>query len=51
MLTWSGLALLLVAIVGVFLYKQTPDITEIIGMGLIILGVLVLNVFSKTAGH
>ena len=48
---WSGLGIVLVTIAGVFLYKQTPDIPAIIGMGLIITGVIVINVFSKTASH
>ena len=48
---WSGIGIVLVAIVGFFLYKQTLDIPAIIGMGLIVLGVIVLNVFSKTISH
>lgn len=48
---WSGLGIVLVAVVGFFLYKQTPDIPAIIGMGLIILGVIIINVFSKTISH
>ena len=48
---WSGLGIVLVAIVGFFLYRQTPDIPAIIGMGLIISGVIVINVFSKTISH
>ena len=48
---WSGLGIVLVSIVGIFLYKQTPDIPAIIGMGLIVLGVVVINVFSKTVSH
>lgn len=48
---WSGLGIVLVNIVGVFLYKQTPDTAAIIGMSLIILGVVVINVFSKTVSH
>lgn len=48
---WSGLGIVLVTIVGIFLYKQIPDIPAIIGMGLIVLGVIVINVFSKSVGH
>lgn len=48
---WSGLGIVLVAIAGVFLYKQTPDLPAILGMGLIVAGVVVINVFSKTVGH
>ena len=46
---WSGAGIVLVAIAGMVLYKQVPDTSEIIGMGLIVLGVVVLNVFSETA--
>lgn len=45
---WSGLGIILVAIVGAMLYKQIPDIPAIIGMVLIVLGVIVIHVFSKT---
>ena len=48
---WSGLGIVLVAIVGAFLYKEIPDIPAIIGMGLIILGVLIIHVFSKSIAH
>lgn len=48
---WSGLGIVLVAILGAVLYKQIPDIPAIIGMGLIIIGVVVMNVFSKTVTH
>jgi len=48
---WSGVGVVLVAIVGFFLYKQTPDIPAIIGMSLIVSGVVVIHVFSKTISH
>jgi len=48
---WSGLGIVLVTIAGVLLYKQTPDLPAVLGMGLIVAGVLVINVFSKTVGH
>ena len=48
---WSGVGIVLVAIVGAFLYKQIPDVPAIIGMGLIISGVVVIHVFSKTVSH
>ena len=48
---WSGLGIVLVAIVGVVLYKQIPDIPAIIGMGLIISGVLVIHIFSESVQH
>jgi len=44
---WSGLGIVLVSLVGWWLYNQTLDLASIIGMGLIIAGVLVINLFSK----
>jgi len=40
--------IVLVALAGIFLYKQVPDLPAILGMGLIIAGVIIMNVFSKT---
>ncbi|WP_193164630.1 DMT family transporter [Microbulbifer hainanensis] len=48
---WSGMGIVLVAIAGAVVYKQVPDWPAIIGMGLIIAGVLVINVFSRTVAH
>ena len=48
---WSGLGIVLVTVVGIFLYRQMPDLPALIGMGLIVAGVVVINVFSKTVAH
>ncbi len=48
---WSGLGIVLISIIGWLVYKQTLDVPAMIGMGLIILGVIVINVFSKSVGH
>lgn len=48
---WSGLGIVLVTIIGVILYKQIPDTAALTGMALIIAGVVVINVFSKTISH
>ena len=48
---WSGLGIVLVAIVGILFYKQVLDAPAIIGMGLIVIGVVVINLFSKTVAH
>ena len=48
---WSGLGIVLVTVAGIFLYKQVPDLPALIGMGLIVAGVVVINVFSKTVAH
>ncbi len=48
---WSGIGIVLIAIVGAILYKQIPDIPAVIGMGLIIAGIVIINVYSKTIVH
>jgi small multidrug resistance pump len=48
---WSGIGIVLVTLVGVILYKQIPGIPVVIGMGLIVAGVVVINIFSKTIGQ
>ncbi|ANS43179.1 SMR family transporter [Serratia inhibens] len=48
---WSGMGIVLVSIAAVFVYQQKLDLPAVIGMGLIIAGVLVINLLSKTAAH
>jgi len=48
---WSGLGIVLVAIIGAFVYKEVPDLASIIGMALIISGVVVMHLFSKSIQH
>jgi small multidrug resistance pump len=48
---WSGLGIVLVALVAAIAYRQIPDWPCALGMALIIAGVVVINVFSKTAVH
>jgi small multidrug resistance pump len=48
---WSGLGIVLVTVVGAVVYNEKPDIPALIGMGLIIAGVLVINLFSKMSAH
>ena len=45
---WSGLGICLVAVIGAVIYKEIPDLGSIIGMALIISGVVVMHLFSKT---
>ena len=44
---WSGVGVILVSLVGWLLYRQSLDAAALIGIGLIVAGVLVLNLFSK----
>ena len=48
---WSGLGIVLVAIIGAFIYKEIPDLASLIGMALIISGVVVMHLFSTTIKH
>lgn len=48
---WAGMGIVLIAIVGTILFKQYPDIPAILGMVLIVAGVIIINVFSKTVSH
>jgi small multidrug resistance pump len=48
---WSGVGLVLITLAGWMFYGQTLDLPAILGMGLIVAGILVLNLFSRVAGH
>lgn len=47
---WSGVGIVLITLVGWLVFGQKMDAPALIGMGLIIAGVVTMNVFSK-AGH
>lgn len=48
---WSGLGIVLISLVAFAVYGQRIDLAGLIGVGLIIAGVLVLNLFSRSAPH
>ncbi len=48
---WAGMGIVLVASLGVIIYKEIPDLPAIIGMILIVTGVVIMNVFSKSVPH
>ncbi|MCQ4634527.1 MULTISPECIES: DMT family transporter [Shinella] len=48
---WSGLGIVLISAVGYFAFGQKLDPAALFGLGLIIAGVLVLNLFSKSTFH
>jgi len=48
---WSGAGVVLVALVGVFFYRQVPDLAAAAGMALIVAGVVILNLFSNMDVH
>lgn len=48
---WSGVGILLVTLIAWVVFKQSLDIPAIIGLILIVAGVVVLQVFSKSSAH
>lgn len=48
---WSGVGIVLISVLGWVFYRQALDVPAIIGMGLIIAGVVVINVFSRSIVH
>ncbi|UTH73438.1 SMR family transporter [Chromobacterium sp. IIBBL 290-4] len=48
---WSGIGIVLVSLIAWLLYGQKLDGAAIAGMALIIAGVAVINLFSRSAAH
>lgn len=48
---WSGLGIVLISIAGFVVHQQKIDLAGMLGMALIIAGVVVLNIFSKSTMH
>jgi small multidrug resistance pump len=48
---WSGLGTVLIALAGWWLYGQRLDAAAVAGMALIVAGVLVMNLLSKSSAH
>ncbi|MCO4784547.1 DMT family transporter [Marinomonas atlantica] len=48
---WAGLGIVLTAIIGWLIFGQKLDAAALVGMGLILLGVIVINLFSNASGH
>lgn len=48
---WSGAGLVLITVLARLLYDQRPDLPAYAGMGLIVLGIMVLGLFSKSFAH
>ena len=47
---WSGVGIVLVSAVGWVVYDQRLDTAALLGIGLILAGVLVIHLFSRSAG-
>ena len=48
---WSGAGIVLVSLIGLALYGQKLDVWAMVGIGLIIAGVMVINLLSKSTAH
>lgn len=48
---WSGVGILLICAVGWLMFGQKLDLPAMVGLGFIVAGVVILNVFSKSVGH
>ncbi|MDX5393392.1 MAG: multidrug efflux SMR transporter [Caulobacteraceae bacterium] len=46
---WSGVGIVLITAIAWVLYRQEIDTAGLVGIGLILAGVVVIQVFSKTA--
>ena len=48
---WSGLGIVLISLAGWLVYGQRLDLPAMLGIALIIAGVLVIQLFSRSVGH
>lgn len=50
---WSGVGIVLISVIGWALFRQRLDAAALVGIGLIIAGVIVIQLFSTTVrgGH
>lgn len=48
---WSGVGVMLIALIGWVVLDQVLDTAAAVGMGFIVVGVVIINLFSSTATH
>ena len=48
---WSGVGVVLISLIGLLFFKQSLDLPAVLGLALIIAGVVVINIFSKSVSH
>lgn len=48
---WSGLGIVLISLIGLTVFGQKLDLPAILGLGLIIAGVVVIQLFSNVSAH
>lgn len=48
---WAGLGIVLIALLGLLVHGEKLDVPAVVGMGLIVAGVAVINLWSKMQVH
>ncbi|MBQ2261070.1 MULTISPECIES: SMR family transporter [unclassified Yoonia] len=48
---WSGLGIVLIAAIGYLVFGQRLDLPAVIGISMILGGILVIHLFSRTSPH
>jgi small multidrug resistance pump len=48
---WSGIGIALIALIGWLFFKQNLDTPALIGIGFIMVGLIIMNMFSKSVGR
>jgi small multidrug resistance pump len=48
---WSGLGIVMITAIGYLVFGQRLDLPAVIGIGMILCGILVIHLFSKTSPH
>lgn len=48
---WSGLGVVLISVIGLVAFKQKLDLPAAIGLAMIVGGVVVINLFSRSVSH
>jgi small multidrug resistance pump len=48
---WSGLGVVLITLVGLIWFGQKLDTPAVVGLALIVAGVAIINLFSRTMVH
>lgn len=48
---WAGFGIVLTAMVGLVLFRQSLDAPAVLGISMIVVGVVVIQLFSKSVTH
>ncbi|EBA08982.1 DMT family transporter [Sagittula stellata] len=48
---WSGLGIVLIAVIGRVVFGQKLDLAAVLGMGMILAGIVVIHLFSRASPH